>query len=609
MKAQLREKEFKQKRALWPFIKQLFGYSLRYKKWFLPFVGAIMVVAVIDAIYPLVWLNYIDRVISPLVSQFKEALMKGLTPDIVYKGLVTFAIIYVVLAVLQTVSESVFVYFSGKIREYVIFDLRSDMFKKLQRLSFSFYDRQAIGWLISRLTSDVGRVTELISWGFLSLVWGVIMIIACLIAMTLYSWILTLIVLATIPFLFLLSVKLRILVLQYAREARKTNSEMIATYNEHIHGVEVNKVSVQEDTASANFSKISGRMEWVSFRSSYYSAMYSPLVVMVGSVAAALVIYVGSKMAIAGAGGITLGVLAAFFGYARIIYEPIMDITRFYALAQNSLSAGERIFSLIKEPITIYDREGVTDFAEIKGKVEFEDVRFHYVADKPIFSGLNLTIRPGESIALVGPTGEGKTTITNLICRFYEPTGGVIKIDGMDYQGKTLESFRSQLGIILQTPHVFSGTILDNIRYADQNASEEQIIEILNSIGAEEMAERLAEEVGEDGSNLSLGEKQLISFARVILKDPRILVMDEATSSVDTLAEAKIQKGIEQLIKNRTSIIIAHRLSTIRHCDRILVIKQGKVVEEGNHEELIAKRKFYYDLYTKQSREGVGIAL
>ncbi|TVM01562.1 MAG: ABC transporter ATP-binding protein [Candidatus Brocadia sp. WS118] len=607
MKAQLREKEFKQKRALWPFMKQLFGYSLRYKKWYVPFVSAILIVAVIDAIYPLVWLNYIDGVITPLVSQYKEAAVKGLSPELSYKGLFIFAIIYVVLAVLQTASESVFVYFSGKIREYVVSDLRSDMFRKLQYLSFSFYDRQALGWLISRITSDAGRVTELISFGFLSLVWGVFMIIACLVAMTLYSWILTLIVLATIPFLFLLSVKLRMLVLQYAREARKTYSEMLATFNEHIHGVEVNKISVQEDSAAANFSKISGKMEWVSFRSSYYSAMYSPLVVMVGSVAAALVIYLGGKMAIAG--GITLGVLAAFFGYARIIYEPIMDITRFYALAQNSLSAGERIFSLIKEPITIYDREGVTDFGEIKGNIEFEGVRFHYVAEKPILKGLNLRINAGESIALVGPSGEGKTTITSLICRFYEPTGGAIKIDGVDYKEKTLESFRNQLGIILQTPHVFSGTIIENIRYADQNASEERIVEILNSIGAKEMVTRLAEEVGEEGSNLSLGEKQLISFARVILKNPKILIMDEATSSVDTLAEAKIQKGIAQLIKGRTSIIIAHRLSTIKHCDRILVIKKGEVVEEGKHEELIAKRRFYYDLYTKQSREGVGFAV
>jgi ATP-binding cassette subfamily B protein len=605
MKAQLRDKEFKQKQALWPFVKQIFGYSLKYKKWFLPFVASTVVVAVIDAIYPLVWLNYIDGVITPLVSQYKQAAGQGITGKIAFDGLYTYGIIYLILAVLQTLNESVFIYFSGKIQEYVIYDLRGDMFNKLQRLSFSYYDRSAIGWLISRITSDVDRVTELISWGFLSLVWGVIMIIACLVAMALYSWILTLVVLATIPFLFLLSVKLRILVLQYAREARKTNSEMIATYNEHIHGVEVNKISVQEDSASANFSKISGKMQWASFRSSYYSAMYSPLVVMIGSVAAALVIYFGGKMAIAGAAGITLGVLAAFFGYARIIYEPIMDITRFYALAQNSLSAGERIFSLIREPVTIYDREGVTHFDEIKGKVEFDDVRFHYVADKPILKGLNLTIRAGESIALVGPSGEGKTTIANLICRFYEPSAGVIKIDGENYKTKTLESFRDQLGVILQTPHVFSGTIIENIRYADQDAAEERIIKILNSIVAEEMTELLTEEVGEEGSNLSIGEKQLISFARIILKNPKILIMDEATSSVDTLAEAKIQKGIEQLIKNRTSIIIAHRLSTIKHCDRILVIKQGKIVEEGKHEELIAKQKFYYNLYTKQSRKGV----
>ncbi len=602
MKTHFSDREFTQKRALGPFLKQIFAYGLKYRKWFLIFIAAILVVAVIDATYPLVWLNYIDHVIVPLVSRYKASRAVGATPMLDLTGLYRYGIIYLVLAGIQAISTAVFLYQAGRIEEHVIYDLRKDMFNKLQHLSFSYYDRSAIGWLITRITSDVDRVTELISWGFLSLVWGVIMIIACFVAMTLYSWKLTLIVLATIPFLMFLSTRLRLRVLQYARETRRVHSEMTAVFNEHIHGIEVNKATAQEDRAAAGFRNISGKMQRVSFRSSFYSAMYSPLVVMSGSVAAALVIYVGGDMAVGAGSGVTLGVLAAFFGYARIIYDPILDIARFYALAHGSLSAGERVFSLIHEKVEIHDRDGVPDFGKIQGEVEFDGVHFYYVPDKPILKGFNLTIKAGESVALVGPTGEGKTTIASLICRFYEPTGGVVKIDGQDYKTRTLHSLRRQLGVILQTPHVFSGTIIENIRYGSHGAPREQIEEVLHSIGAEDLIDRLEEEVGEGGGNLSLGEKQLISFARVILKQPRILIMDEATSSVDTLAEARIQKGIAQLIKNRTAVIIAHRLSTIKHCDRILVIRQGEIIEEGSHEALLNRRGFYYHLYTRQSR-------
>lgn len=599
---QASDEKFHEQRALWPFVKQLFAYGLRYKVWFLPFTIAVVVVAVIDAVMPLVWLEYIDTVITPLVSTYKADLAAGVIPVIEMDGLYKYGLIYLALATLQMLITGVLIYHAGKIEEHVVRDLRQDMFNKLQYLSFAYYDRSAIGWLISRITSDSDRVTELISWGFLSLIWGVIMIIACLVVMTLYSVKLTLIILATIPFLLLLSVKLRMRVLQYSRKSRRIHSEMTAVFTEHVHGVEINKTSAQEERASEGFGEYSTNMKVASFRASFYSAAYAPLVVMIGSVAAALVVYVGGHMALAEATGITLGVLAAFFGYARIIYDPILDITRFYAMAQGCLSAGERIFSLLDEKVEIYDRDGVNDYEEVKGHIEFADVHFHYVPEKPILKGLNLKINAGESVALVGPSGEGKSTIASVICRFYEPTAGALKIDGHDYQEKTLKSLRDQLGVILQTPHIFSGTIAENIRYGDRNAPEDEIAKVLKLIGAAEMIDRLDEQVGEEGSNLSSGEKQLISFARVILKDPKILIMDEATSSVDTLAEAKIQKGIEQLIRDRTSIIIAHRLSTIRHCDRILVIRQGDVIEDGNHDALIARKGFYHDLYTKQAR-------
>jgi len=596
------DEEFHEPKALWPFVKRIFTYAMRYRGWFLPFSIGIVLVAIIEAVMPLVWLEYIDTAITPLVSEYKDAIAAGLSPEIEWDLLIKYGLIYLGLSVVQIIATGVFIYYAGKIEEHVVRDLRMDLFEKYQRLSFSFYDRSAIGWLISRITSDTDRVTDLISWGFLSLIWGVIMIITCLIVMTLYSIQLTLIILFTIPALLLFSVKLRMLVLKYSREARRIRSEMTAVFAEHVNGVEVNKTTAQEESALGTFSTYSTRMRKSSFLSSFYSATYTPLVVMVGSVAAALVIYWGGHMTLEASTGITLGVLAAFFGYARIIYDPILDITRYYAMAQSNLSAGERIFSLLDEKIEVYDRDGVTEYEPIKGDIEFDGVHFHYVEDKPIMQGLNLKINAGESVALVGPSGEGKSTFTSIISRFYEPTAGALKIDGYDYKTRTLESLRKQLGIILQTPHMFSGTIAENILYGNREASREDIAQVLHLIGAPEMIDRLDEPVGEEGSTLSMGEKQLISFARVILKDPKILIMDEATSSVDTLAEARIQKGVEQLIKNRTSIIIAHRLSTIRNCDRILVIRKGGVIEDGNHDALIAEKGHYYELYTRQAR-------
>lgn len=280
-----------------------------------------------------------------------------------------------------------------------------------------------------------------------------------------------------------------------------------------------------------------------------------------------------------------------------------MEISRFYAEAQGSLSAGERIFSLIDEQPDIIDKKGATDFDTIKGDVSFENVDFYYLAKKPVLTNFNLHIKAGQSVALVGATGGGKSTIINLICRFYEPTGGVLKIDGINYLDRSIYSLRSQLGVVLQTPHLFSGTIRDNIRYAKLDATDAEIIESLQYVGAEQFATRLDEKLAENGDNLSMGEKQLLSFARALLVNPRLLIMDEATASIDSLTEARIQQGIEKMIANRTALIVAHRLSTIRHCNRILVIKKGSIIEDGTHQQLMQQRGYYYNLYTTQLQE------
>ncbi|NNC94861.1 MAG: ABC transporter ATP-binding protein [Chitinophagales bacterium] len=600
---QLQEERFESKRTLWPFLKRIFTYAFQFKSWSIKLIIFIVIVSAMDAAFPLIWLHFLDNVVTPMVLEYKAGLESGNPVDIDLSGLIRFGWIYAAVTVVLGIGVFAFIVYAGRIQEHVMFKLRREMFDKLQHLSLSFYNRSAIGWLLSRITSDTDRVSELVSWGFIELIWGIVMIIACITAMFFYNWVLALAVLLTIPLLLILGIRIRLLILKYSREARRLNSELTASFNEHINGVEVNKATSQEQRAAAEFMTLTSKMQRSSYKASYFTAMFTPVVIGVGSIAAAVVVFSGGNMVLEQKYGITIGIFAAFFVYARNIFEPIFDITRFYALAQGSLSAGERIFSLIDEKLEISDKEGVEHFNSISGNIEFEKVNFSYVEGKSILKDFNLKVKAGESIALVGPTGEGKSTIINLICRFYEPNSGKILIDGTDYRDKTLASFRKQLGIILQTPHLFSGSIKENILYGNLNASNEDVVNALKLIGADHFVDKLEEEVGEEGGNLSIGEKQLLAFARVILKDPAILILDEATSSVDTITEKKIQHGFDKLVNGRTAIVIAHRLSTIRNCDRILVIKKGSIIEEGSHEQLLNLKGHYYHLYTRQKRQ------
>ncbi len=595
--SKLKEVRFEKKESIFPFLFRMLKYSMRYRKNLYLFIFFVMLVAGIEALFPIVWMKFLDQVIVPGV----ESKSDGNPFD--NSGLLKFFGIYMLLALLLASFVHLFIKNCGKIQENVMFDIRQDIFRKFQELSFSYYDKSAVGWLMTRITSDTIKVTELISWNFIEVVWGTFMIIFCLTAMFIYNWQLALIVAVTIPILVLVSTKIRELILKYSRESRMYNSIITAAYNEHINGVEVNKSLVQEERASREFEKISEQMKVASYKSAYYNAMFLPLVIFIGSIAAALIIYYGGFMVLTPESGVTVGILAAFFGYATLIYEPITDLSRFYSQAQACMSAGERIFTLLDTEPEILDKEYAKEFERINGEIEFENVTFYYEKDKPVLEGIDLKIKAGQSVALVGETGGGKSTFINLICRFYEPKGGKIKIDGIDYMDMTVESLRSQLGVVLQTPHLFSGTIRENIQYGRELASEAEIIEALRLAGGEEFADKLDKDVGEAGENLSLGEKQLISFARAILANPRIFIMDEATSSVDTLTEAKIQNGIHGIMEGRTSLIIAHRLSTIKNCDRILVVKKGKIVEDGTHRELMKKKGYYYQLYTKQLRD------
>jgi ATP-binding cassette subfamily B protein len=598
--SKLKDKQFKTKGALFPFLKRLLKYSFRYPKWVAGFAFFVLLVALVEAIYPLVWLSLIDNLIVPAVERYK---LYGTMPNIEETSIYYYGIVFIGLGLLLSFGVYCFIYFAGRIQEYVMYDIRQELFTKMQKLSFSFYDKSAVGWLLSRISSDTIKVTELISWSMIEVIWGSGMIIFCVAAMFIYNWKLAVIVTLTIPVLTAISFKLRMLILKYSREARKYNSEITASFNEHINGVEVNKSLVQETRVSDDFKELSKKMKVSSYKAAYYQAIFMPLVIFGGSVAAAFVIFYGGSMAITIPAGITVGTLAAFFGYATLIFEPILDISRFYSQAQNSISAGERIFSLIDTKPIIYDKPDVKNYSKIKGDIEFKNVTFCYDKGKPVLENFDLKIINGTSVALVGQTGGGKSTVINLICRFYEPTSGKIMIDNIDYKSMSIKSLRSQLGVVLQTPHLFSGTIRDNIVYGRKFNNDDEIIEVLKAVAAEDFIYRLDEQAGENGENLSMGEKQLISFARALLANPRIIIMDEATSSIDTLTEARIQKGITELVKGRTSIIIAHRLSTIKHCDRILVIKRGKIAEDGNHFELMKQKGIYYDLYTRQLRE------
>ena len=465
--SKLKEKQFKTKGALWPFLRRLMKYSLRYPKWVAGFTGFVLLVALVEAVYPLVWLSLLDNLIIPAVEAYKKT---GVPQNIDITALRNYGLIFLGLGITLSIGVFSFINFAGRIQEYVMYDIRQELFIKLQELSFSFFDKSAVGWLLSRISSDTGKVTELISWSMIEVVWGSGMIIFCVTSMFIYNWKLALIVTGTIPVLTIISFKLRMLILKYSREARKYNSEMTARFNEHINGVEVNKSLVQEERVSENFKELSEKMKVSSYKAAYYQAIFMPLIIFGGSVAAAFVIYYGGSMAITIPAAITVGTLAAFFGYATMIFEPILDISRFYSQAQNSISAGERIFSLIDTKATIVNKLGAGKYGRIKGNIEFDNVSFHYDEGKQVLGNLNLKIEEGTSIALVGETGGGKSTIINLICRFYEPTGGVIKIDDIDYKDMTMESLRSQLGVVLQTPHLFSGTVMDNIKYGRDDA-------------------------------------------------------------------------------------------------------------------------------------------
>ena len=498
-----------------------------------------------------------------------------------------------------------FIASAARLGERVQYDLRRMMFARLQDLSLSYYDRTPVGWLMSRLTSDASRVGDLVSWGFMDLVWGVVSIVVSLVFMALINLKMMLIVAAIIPVLVAVAFRFKRKILVEYREVRKTNSKITGAYNENITGVRVVKSLRREEGNLDEFTGLTRTMYRAGFRAAWLSALFLPVVQLISAVGISSVIWYGGWQF--QLGGMTIGGIQAFIFYITFMLFPIQEMARIYAEMQQAIASGERIFSLIDAVPEIQDRSDAQEPDSLRGDIVFENVNFRYEEEKPVLRDFSLHVKQGETIALVGPTGAGKSTIVNLVCRFYEPSSGCILINGRDYTEWTLHGIHSRVGVVLQTPYLFSGSIWQNLRYGRLDATDEEVEKAATMAGAHEFIAKLDggydSQVGEGGVLLSVGQTQLLSLARAILADPDIFIMDEATSSVDTLTEALIQDAMESVMAGRTSFIIAHRLSTIRKADRILVIEDGRITEQGSHAQLIRQRGHYYNLYTKQFRE------
>ena len=563
------------------------------------------------------WQMLVAFVILIAVAAFLDSLFTYMSKLLIDDGIVAgnrdaivrIISIYGALIVVQSATVFGFIYITGLLGERIRYDLRKKIFAHLQKLSLSYYNRTPVGWIMSRATSDTDRLAELVTWGILDSAWGFFNIITAVGFMLYINAPLALIVGAVIPIIVLVAFQFKKRIIGEYRNVRRINSQITGHYNETITGVRVIKSLGRERENLQEFGGLTSNMYRAGFRAAWLSALFLPTVQLLSSAAVGVVIYFsGWQAANINVGGttLTIGGIQAFITYVTFMLWPVQEMARVYAEMQQAIASGERIFALIDAEPDIVDHADATDPGTLRGDIVFDNVDFYYEPESPVLTNFNLTVTQGETIALVGPTGGGKSTIVNLICRFFEPKAGQIRINDVDYTHLTQHAIQSNVGMVLQTPHLFSGTIRDNIRYGRLEATDAEIEEAATIVGAHEFILALDkgydEQVGEGGSLLSVGQKQLISLARAVLANPDIFIMDEATSSVDTLTESLIQQGMEVLMEGRTSFIIAHRLSTIRNANRILVIENGRISEMGSHSELLRQRGHYYRLYTQQFR-------
>lgn len=573
-----------------------------YKKFFVITIGLNLILAGIDVLVPLFQSYAIDNFIA--VNTLK--------------GLGIFAAVYIAMIVIQAVSVYVSVHAATSIEMNVGKDLKKAQFEHLQILSFSYYNTTPVGYIHARVMSDTLKIAGMIAWGLVDMFWAFIYVISVFVIMFMLNWKLALIIMLIIPFIAVLTVYFQNKILRWNRKVRRINSQITSAYNEGITGVRTSKSMVIEEDNQKNFYSITGNMEQAANRSARLNAIYIPTILFFSSVAAAIVLARGGYMVQSQI--MQLGTLSVFISYAVIIFEPIQQLARLLADLVSCQASIERIMDLLEQQPNVTDSREVTEkygdmfhpkkenWEKIQGDIVFEDVSFRYPDGKEyVLEHFNLHVPAGMNVAIVGETGAGKSTLVNLLGRFFEPTKGRILIDGKDYRERSQLWLHSQIGYVLQNPHLFSGTLYENIRYGRLDATDEEIREAARKVSADVVAGKLEKgyesDVGESGGMLSTGEKQLISFARAILANPSIFVLDEATSSIDTQTEQLIQEATNNLLKGHTSFVIAHRLSTIRQADLILVVKNGKIIEQGTHRELLREKGYYYDLYSRQFEE------
>ncbi|MBN1355136.1 ABC transporter ATP-binding protein [bacterium] len=535
----------------------------------------------------------------PLVVRY--AIDRGITPCNTGQLCIATAE-YLGLIILQTALVCAFIAGCGRIGTRVMSDLRRRTFHHLQELSISYFDRTPVGWIMSRILSDSQRIGETITWGAVDFAWGIIMMVLIAGAMLVVHWQLGCTVLVLLPVILLISVRFQKWILQMYRRIRRLNSEITAGFNEGLTGLRVIKSLCRESPVIGEFEELTGNMYRASFHSALLSSIYLPVVHVIGALGSAMVLGLGGGGVIAGS--ISLGTLVAFVSYTRRFFDPANEIARVFGQLQETQASAERLFSLLETRPEVTNRIDARPAGELADRVAFLNVSFSYCGRHHVLENFSLEVQPGETIALVGPTGGGKTTIVNLLMRFHDPDSGSVRIGGTDIRDFTIQSLRSRMGIVLQAPYLFSGSIRENIRYGNLEASDEAIMKAAGRVGAHGFIMAFPEgydtRIRENGEPLSTGQKQLVSFARAVLADPVIFIMDEATSSVDTETEYQIQTAMETLLRGRTSFIIAHRLTTIRRADRIVVIEKGRIAECGTHLALLRLRGQYARLVHQQ---------
>lgn len=593
------EKDYNEKVNLTTW-KKIIHAIMSDKKSLILMIITISVLAILDVIHPILNKTIIDEYFSGDNISFENSEL--------------YILAYVGIAILYFAMTTLFLIFTAKIENYTSYILRKQAYENIQKLSFSYYDVTSQGWLMARMTSDSSKLAGLVSWGLVDFLWGVLSMVGILIVLLVTNLRLGLIIICVLPFMMVIAMIIRRKILVSYRSARKINSQITASYNEGFMGSVTTKSLVIEKNNEEEFVTLTTNYRKSALKAHMFSSLFGPTLFFLGYLTVSITLYEGGNMVLDGL--LTVGTLYLFIDYSIRFFDPIMNITRILSDFQQAQASAERIVSLIEEVPEIQDREDVKEkygdifnpkkenWEGILGDVEFKNVTFKYNTGETVLKDFNLKIPQGSSVALVGHTGSGKSTLVNLICRFYEPTKGQILIDGKDYKDRSVGWLHSNIGYVLQTPQLFSGTVKENIGYGKLDATDEEIVAAAKIVDAHEFILGLENgydsEVGEGGNKLSLGQRQLISFARAIISNPRILVLDEATSSIDTETEYKIQQAIDKVMEGRTTFAIAHRLSTIVNCDTILVMKDGEIVERGTHKELLSAKGYYFTLYKNQ---------